>query len=209
MKSLHVATAAFVLASVAAVAALSQQKPPPLQLGFLDVHKAFETYRKVTDLSDQFKARQEGVMSELKVITRQAEELTSRLNQLNSQSEEYQQIEERIQLLKAEYEVKRKARLQGLEVEMLKRRSAIYKELSQEAQVFGVNKGLAAVLLYIPPDVDFGRDLDIYVNTRTVLCRDESLDITKEFVDLLNRQLPPPVPRPVTPPAPVDPNKPK
>jgi Skp family chaperone for outer membrane proteins len=205
MKPLHAAFAALVLASFAAGSVFSQQRPIPTQIGFLDVHKVFESYRKCTDLAEQFKLREQGVGTELKAIGKQVEELTSRLNMLNSDTEEYAQIEEQIATLKDAYDTKKKFRLRGLELDLLKRRAAIYKEVSQEAQAYGQERGLAAVLLYIPPDIDFGRDLDIYVNTRAVLCRDDSLDVTKDVVSRLNAQLPP---APVKPPTPTPPQQP-
>lgn len=202
-RYLAAALAALVIGSSLSLTALSQDRPAPLKLGFIDMRKAFETYRKRKDVMEQLKAKNDAFVAQLKQRASALEQANDRLNTLNAGSEDYVHLARQIKLDKYTLDVDKDLKGRELEAEQRKKNALIYKEICQEAQAYGQEQGLAAVLLYIPAETDFEQDLDIIVSTRAVLCRDDQLDVTKDVVTRLNAQLPPAA----APPA--DPNQPK
>jgi Skp family chaperone for outer membrane proteins len=176
-----------ILATRAAVSA-----PPPTQCGFLDVNKAMDTYRKPKDVYDQLRAKNETRMAGLKKRAAALDQLADKLNTMSTGTREYAELDRQITLEKYAIELDDKLGRRELDDEKKKKLAGIYKELCQAAEGFMAQRGLAKIELYIPPDTDFGDNLSLYMTTRTVLCRDPSLDVTADIVTLLNAQLPPP-----------------
>jgi Skp family chaperone for outer membrane proteins len=197
MRRFHAALfAASILLTFALTTAFSQEKAQPTRIGFLDVKKAFDTYRKPRDAQAQIKAQFDALSSDFKQRATQIEQTSEKLNTMSSGSEDYERLQREIALAKETLKYDREAAGHRLEQEQAKRKNAIYKEISQEAENFGKEHGFAAVLLYIPPETDFDRDVDMFIVTRAVLCRDDSLDVTKDVVERLNALLPPAPPAP-------------
>jgi len=192
--------AAAICAGLAA-SALSQDPPAPTKLGFVDIKKAFETYRKRKDVQDQLKAKNDALVVHFKARAGQIETDAEKLNTLNPGTEDYQALTRAIDLAKYTLEVDKKLKARELDAEQRKKNALIYREICQESKAYGVEQGLAAVMLYIPAEADIEQDLDIIVSTRAVLCHDEQLDVTKAIVERLNAQLPP------APPPVKDPNE--
>ncbi len=188
----------------AATTVVSQQKPDPVRLGFLDLGTAFKTYRKRKDVMDSLEAKFNVINVQFKQRGKQIEEMTGKLDTMNRDSDEYADLDRRISVEKYTLELDTKLAKRDIERDQRKRFTGIYKEMSDECHAYGAEHGLAAVLMYTPPDADFG-DSDLFQATRTVLCRDDQLDVTKDVVARLNAQLGPPPVVPVPPPA--DPNK--
>lgn len=191
-RYLAAAFAALVIGSGAVTTVLSQADPAPTRLGFIDIRKAFETYRKRKDVMEQVKTKSDAFVAQLKQRTAQIEQMAEKLNTMNAGTDEYAALDRQIAVEKYAIDVDKKQKGRELDTEQRKKNALIYKEICQEAQTLGQERGLAAVLLYIPPDTDFDQDLDLIVSTRAVLCRDDQLDVTQEVVTRLNAQLPPP-----------------
>jgi Skp family chaperone for outer membrane proteins len=221
-RTVYAAFAALFLGSFAASNLFSGPQQAPVQLGFLDVNKAFSEYRKFNDIGVKMKAKVEAIQQALKQRQAQIEQSASKLDTLNQDSDEYQALLRQVQIDRYTLDLDKKAEQNKLDAELNRQRALIYKEITFEAQSYGAEHGLAAVLLYEPPDEDLGtmRDLGLYMGTRTVLCRDESLDVTKDVVTRLNALLPPASSAPPTsppiapdpknaPPAGSDPSDPK
>ena len=206
-RYLLAAFAAIVIGSGAVTTVLSQDRPAPTRLGFIDIRKAFETYRKRKEAMEQVKVKSDAFLATLKQRATQVEEMAGRLNTMNPGTDEYANLDRQIAMEKYALDVDKKQKGRELDLEQRRKNALIYKEICQEAQTLGQERGLAAVLLYIPPETEFDQDLDLIVSTRAVLCRDDQLDVTAEVVSRLNAQLPPP--SAVPPKAPDDPNKPK
>jgi Skp family chaperone for outer membrane proteins len=194
--------AAAICAGVAA-SALSQDRPVPTKLGFVDIKKAFETYRKRKDVQDQLKTKSDALSAQFKARAAQIEQDGEKLNTLNPGTDEYQALTRSIDLAKYTLDLDKKMKLRELDAEQRKKHALIYREICQESKAYGTEQGLAAVMLFIPAEADIEQDLDIIVSTRAVLCHDDQLDVTKEVVERLNRELPP---APVAP-QPDDPGK--
>jgi Skp family chaperone for outer membrane proteins len=186
------ALAALAVGSAAAVTTISQDKPVPTRLGFLDLGKAYDTYRKRKDLLETLNAKKKDALAQLKKRASDIDEKSSSLNTLNSGTPAYAELERQIAFAKYQLDFDQKSIRNQLEDEQRKQFSAIYKEICQESEAYGAEHGLAAVLLYFPPDFDYGTNFEFFSDTRAVLCRDPQLDVTKEVVDRLNAQLPPP-----------------
>ena len=202
------AFAALVIGSAAVTVVHSEQAPAPTGLGFLDIKKALESYRKHSDVMEQLKKKNDLYVTQFKQREAQIERDADKLNTMNKDTPDYADLEEQITGAKSVLDVAKKFRGRELDREQRKKNTLIYKEICQEAQAYGQEKGLAAVLLFIPPETDFEQDLDLIVPTRAVLCRDDQLDVTKDVVDRLNAQLPPPQVKP-KPPEPDTPENPK
>ncbi len=185
------ALAALVIGSSLSLTVLSQDRPAPLKLGFVDMRKAFETYRKRKDVMEQLKTKNDAFVDQLKKRAAALEQANDKLNTLNAGSEDYLLLARQIKLDKYTFDVDKELKGRELDGEQRKKNALIYKEICQEAQAYGLEQGLAAVFLYIPAETDFEQDLDIIVSTRAVLCRDDQLDVTAPVVTRLNAQLPP------------------
>jgi Skp family chaperone for outer membrane proteins len=191
------ALAALAVGCAAAVTTVAQDatKPAPTRLGFIDMNKAYDTYRKRKDLSDALQVKSNAVQGELKKRANEIEEEAGKLNTLNPGTPEYVERARRVEIAKYSLDLDRKMARSELQDEQNKKLGAIYKEICQEAEAYMAEHGLAAVYLYLPPDFDVGAgNIDLFSGTRAVLARDAQLDVTKEVVDRLNAQLPPPPP---------------
>lgn len=200
------ALAALVVGSALATTVLSETPPAPTRLGFIDIRKAFETYRKRTEIMAQLKKKSDDYDAALKARVAQIEQETDKLATMNSGTDEYLDLARRIKVEKATFDVEKEFKGRTLDAEQRRKNALVYKEISQEAAAYMQEQGLAAVFMYLPAETDFEQDLDMVVPTRAVLCRDDQLDVTKAVVDRLNAQLPPATdPKP----ADTDPKKPK
>ena len=190
-RTVFAALTAAAICACLAVNAMSQDRPTPTKLGFVDIKKAFETYTKRKDVQDQLKAKNDTLVVQFKARATQIEQDAEKLNTLNPGTEEYQALTRTLDLAKYTLDLDKKLKARELDAEQRKKHALIYREICQEAKAFGLEQGLAAVMLYIPAQTDFEQDLDIIVSTRAVLCHDDQLDVTKAVVDRLNAQLPP------------------
>jgi Skp family chaperone for outer membrane proteins len=205
------ALAALAVGSAAAVATVGQDKdkPAPTRLGFVDLTKAYDTYRKHADLMSGLNAKSKAMSDQLKKRSNAIDELEGTLNTMNPDNPKYAATEREITLARSELKYDRESARTQLEREATRLRGGVYKEICQESEAFGAEHGLAAVFLYLPPSFDYGSNFDLFSNTRAVLCRDAQLDVTTEVVARLNAQLPPPAPvAPAAEPG-EDPKKPK
>jgi Skp family chaperone for outer membrane proteins len=190
-RTVFAAISAAAICAAFAVSALSQDRPTPMKLGFVDIKKAFETYTKRKDVQDQLKVKNDALVVQFKARAGQIEQDAEKLNTLNPGTEEYQALTRTLDLAKYTLDLDKKLKARELDSEQRKKHALIYREICQEAKAYGLEQGLAAVMLYIPAQTDFEQDLDIIVSTRAVLCHDDQLDVTKAVVDRLNAQLPP------------------
>src|SRR5262245_28424023 len=182
--------AAAICAGIAA-SALSQDRPAPTRLGFVNIKTVFQTYRKKKDVDEQLKTKRDALVARFKARADQISQDADKLNTLNPGTDEYVALTRSIDLAKYTLDMDKKMGARELDTEQRKKNALIYREICQEAKAYGVEQGLAAVMLFIPADADIEPDLDIIVSTRAVLCHDDSLDVTKTIVERLNAQLPP------------------
>jgi Skp family chaperone for outer membrane proteins len=190
-RTVFAAFSAAAICAAFAVSALSQDRPAPTKLGFVDIKKAFETYTKRKDVQDQLKTKNDALVAQFKSRATQIEQDGEKLNTLNPGTEEYQALSRTLDVAKYTLDLDKKTKARELNAEERKKNALIYREICQEAKAYGTEQGLAAVMLFIPAQTDFEQDLDIIVSTRAVLCHDDQLDVTKAVVDRLNAQLPP------------------
>jgi Skp family chaperone for outer membrane proteins len=190
-RTVFAAFSAAAICAAFAVSALSQDRPAPTKLGFVDIKKAFETYTKRKDVQDQLKTKNDALVAQFKARATQIEQDGEKLNTLNPGTEEYQALSRTLDVAKYTLDLDKKTKARELNAEERKKNALIYREICQEAKTYGTEQGLAAVMLFIPAQTDFEQDLDIIVSTRAVLCHDDQLDVTKAVVDRLNAQLPP------------------
>ena len=181
---------------------LSQETPPPSRVAFCDVQRVFEEYRKRKDVEERLNAQIEALQNRFKQMGVEIEQQSEQLKTLNPGSDEYIALERDVD--KARYLLKRDREVESrrLERQMNKERALIYKEICREAQALGEGRGHAAVLLWVPLGAEFDKgevDLSAMMATRTVLWRDDRLDVTDDLIQTLNASLPPPAPRPTPP----------
>src|SRR5436190_297740 len=101
MKPQFLLAAALVLATAAATSVLSQQAAVPTRIGFLDIKKAFETYRKHKDAMEQLKKKNDDFVATLKQWGGRIDAMNDKLNQLNSGTDEYGALEQQISVEKS------------------------------------------------------------------------------------------------------------
>jgi Skp family chaperone for outer membrane proteins len=190
--NLVLALAAAVAVSAAVTIVHSQSAPAPTRLGFIDIRKAFEGYRKRQDILDQLKRKSEEFDLQLKQRVAQIQQESDKLATMNSGTDEYIELARRIKGEKAVFDVDKDYKARMLDAEQRRKNAAVYREISHECAAYGQEQGLAAVFMYLPPDTDFEQDLDMVVPTRAAIWRDDQLDVTKAVVERLNAQLPPP-----------------
>jgi len=202
------ALAALALGSAAAVTTLAQQQPtPPTRVAFIDLGKAYDTYRKYGTTMESLGATTKDMRTSLQKRRKAIEDEVDQLNVFNPGTPQYVELDRKIALDKYAYEFDQKGMRDQFEEERRKRLWALYKEISLEAEAYGAEHGYAAVELFLPLDFDFGGDPTLFALTRAVVWRDPQLDITKDIVERLNAQLPPPPTKPavVDPPPKSDP----
>lgn len=189
---LAAALAAFVLGGGAATV-LSQGEPPPLKVGFLDVGKAFEDYRKREQVEGTLNARTDALEEKFRGLKAELEAAVEELRTLNPDSEAYTEKRRQIELQQMAVKYDREQALKGLEREARRQKALLYKEICEEAGAWGEEHGLAAVFLKVPLGQEFIErgDLDLITSTRTALWSDSRLDITADLVQHLNASLEP------------------
>src|SRR5690242_12541119 len=94
MKSpLVAAFAALAVGSAAAVSTFSQASDPPTRIAFVDMKKAYDTYRKRVDLTESLNAKSKTIFDQLKKRADKIEERASKLNEVNPDNPKYAEIE--------------------------------------------------------------------------------------------------------------------
>lgn len=191
---LLVALVALCVGVLGARTVLSQDPPVPVRAGFIDLSRAFQSYRKVTDIETDAKAQFDSIASSVRAERSELEGLQEEMQTLNPGTEEFEvrqrTIDIRIYSLKRDEEYARKRLLRRTE----RMHALVYKEICDEAQAYGEELGLGTVLSYAPLREGFERNVDLekLLTSRTVLWSDEGLDITDAVVERLNALLPPP-----------------
>lgn len=191
-RTLAAAGAALALGVALATTVHSQETPAPARLGFLDVRKAFDAYRKAHEVREQIKKKNDELVAAFRQRMADVEKETERLSTLNPGSDEAVALTRQIKLMKYTIEVDKEMNARQLDAEQRKKNWLIYVELVQEADAWRAENGYAAILHSFANQPEMEKDLELVVSTRMVLCADPSLDVTKAVVDRLNAQLPPP-----------------
>jgi Skp family chaperone for outer membrane proteins len=181
-----------VLGALATVT-VSQDAGPSSRVVFVDVQKVFETYRKRTDVEARLNAEMDALDARFKKQAADVEHEAERLETLNPGSVEHTEVERRVDMLRFGLKYDRESEQRRLQRQMNREKTLIYKEIVLEAQALGEARGYAAVQLYVPFGAELDRNMDpsVMMATRTVLWRDDRLDVTRELVDSLNAALPP------------------
>jgi Skp family chaperone for outer membrane proteins len=175
---------------VSATTALSQDKPAPVRLGFLDVRGAFEKYKKREEVEKQLRTKTDALEARFRQEQARIDQTAEKLNTMNEGTDERAQLERQIGIDRNTLDLDKKIEARKLQIEARRKEALLYKAICLEAQALAQERGLAGVLLFTPLDTDFERksDLDIFMGTRTVIARDESLDVTADVVQRLNAQ---------------------
>jgi len=199
MRLAAAALVSLALGVFAAATVHSQEKPAPLQVGFVDVERVLADYRKrgqVLAEIDQKKAEMTQAFKQRRALI---EEKRDRLQTLAEGSEDALRLQREIDLdlltykRDAEFEDQRMGRLQNQKVGL------IYREVCQEIRAHAEQRGLAAVFAYDPLPQGFENKMSTLavIQNRDVLFADPRLDLTDAVVESLNSQLPPePAPAP-------------
>lgn len=189
---LTAALAAFVLGGGAATV-LSQQEPAPLKVGYLDLSRVFDQYRKREQVEGELNARTDALEEKFKGLKAELEGKVEELRTLNPDSEAYAAKRREIELQQMAVEYDRKQALKSIDREARRQKALLYKEICEEAGAWGEEHGLAAVYLWVPLGQEFVErgDLDLITSTRTALWVDGRLDVTGDVVQHLNASLGP------------------
>lgn len=204
----HLAAALAALLFVAGLATTvrADERPEPQKIVFLDMNKAFDTYRKFQEAMAKLETKHAELIRELKARAAKLEQDAGKLSTLNPGTPDYANLKRELNTAKYVLDFDHEQVNKDFETGQRKLQALIYKEVCDEAAAYAQEKGYAAVLNYTPPSVD-------RLPQSSVLWRDERLDVTADVVARLNAQLPPPstvkVPPPANGPEPAKSEKPK
>jgi len=139
-RTVFAAFSAAAICAAFAVSALSQDRPAPTKLGFVDIKKAFETYTKRKDVQDQLKTKNDALVARFKAQATQIEQDGEKLNTLNPGTEEYQALSRTLDVAKYTLDLDKKMKARELNAEERKKNALIYREICQEAKTYGRNR---------------------------------------------------------------------
>lgn len=179
--------------SFGAGAFLSQEKPLPNQVAYVDVGKVFENYRKREQVEDRINDEAEALEKRFKDRKGAIDEAEDAIALLNPRSEEYAVKDREIGTMRFQLKWDQEHESARLQDRARREKALLYKEITLEIAAYGEEHGLAAVHLFVPvtDEIENLRDLNLVTSTRTVLWHDDRLDVTDALVEQLNAQLPP------------------
>jgi len=188
MKRTAAFTAALLVGALGARPVLSQSIPEPTRVGYLNVKRVFEEYWKRENIEQNLRARTDALEARVKQGKQRLEELGEALNTLNQETEEYRSRQREIEMLRFQVKLDQEDEMRRIQREARRQEALLYKDVVREAQAFGESRGYAAIQIYaeLPPGFENEADLDLVVATRTVLWRDERLDVTGQVLEFLN-----------------------
>lgn len=193
MRLLAIALVSLGLGVFASRSVLSQQQPTPLQVGFVDVERVLDEYRKRGTVISEIDKRKEELNQQFKTRRAQIEEKRDRLATLGQESDDYLRLERELDLDTLAWKRDKDFEEQHLLREQNQKVGLIYREICNEVRVQAEQRGLAAVFAYDPLPAGFEKRMNALsvIQNRDVLWSDGRLDITGPVIEALNAQLPP------------------
>ena len=190
----YVVVAAVALGALGAVTTtLSQDESASSRIAFVNVGRVFEDYRKRETIEQRLDAAADSLQDRFKSAVSEMNADREKLNTLNPGSPESRALERDLAARAFLLKHNREAATRTLRLNARRQKALLYKEICEEVAAYGEDQGLGAIFLWVPLGDDLYKlaDLDILTSTRTVLWRDERLDVTAEVVQALNAALPP------------------
>ena len=197
MKRLALAAAAAAVvvgvAVLGSVTARSQDAPPPTRIGFVDVERVVNEWKKREEVKKALQARSDALAVKFKQDRTRIEEKEARLATLNETSDEFLRLVREVDGDKFLHRRDQKFEEERLQKDEFRQVWMLYKAVVAEAQAVAEAKGLACVLDWAPltPEMDKSANPLGHVPKRTVVWADPRLDLTAEVLASLNAQMPP------------------
>lgn len=198
MKLVFAAALSLVLGVVAARTVHSQAEPLPLQMGFVDVDRILQEYRKCQTMDQEVLQRREALNADLKERRQQIEAKHEKLAPMTPGSDEFVRLQREVDIELLTWKRDKDYGEEQVAREHNKRLGEVYREICNEARAQAEARGLAAVLAYDPltPGVEARTPARVLIQNRDVLWSDGRLDLTPQVIQALNSQLPPAAPLP-------------
>lgn len=192
MKNLaFLAVAAAVIGGLAAVRAESQGTQP-YQIGFLDVRRVMQDYKKRESVEKDLKGRADQVEKQIRDARQGIEAKGDKLQTLNPESEEAALLDREISMAAQALKSEGEWQARRLEREKNLRYAQIYNEVAYEVRLQAETRGLAMVIVNDPLPTGWEKNSDFMavLRGRSVLYADSRLDLTQNVIDALNAKLP-------------------
>lgn len=205
MRLVPAVLCSLVLGVVAATTVHSQNQPTPTQVGFVDVERVLQEYRKRQSVEKELSQRAEQLKTDFKRRRNEIEAKRDKLATLAEGSEEYLQLEREVDIDLLTWKRDQEFEDRKLKAEQNRRIGMLYRELCAEVRAQAEQRGLAAVYAWDPLPAGFETKMNTLavIERRDVLWADGRLELTNQVIDALNAQLPPaPANPPANPPAP-------
>jgi Skp family chaperone for outer membrane proteins len=180
------------LGVAAATTVHSQSQPVPNQVGFVDVERVLQEYRKRESVEKELSQRADQLKTEFKRRRNEIEAKRDKLATLAEGSEEALRLEREVDIDLLTWKRDQEYEDRRLKAEQNKRIGMLYRELCAEVRAQAEQRGLAAVYAWDPLPAGFETKMNALavVERRDVLWADSRLELTNQVIEALNAQLP-------------------
>ena len=187
MKCLSLMLLSAVILAVPAAAA-ERTKAPVSSVGLIDMAHVFQNYKKFEELRNTLQAEITKSDGEAKVLVERLQQGQEEIKQYTAGSQEYEQREKQLRVLKGEFDAFRAAtqrRLARRESEMFK---VIYADVTAAVELYAEHKGYTMVLRFNRKGIDEEMNPQAAVATmnKTVIYHQGQNDITEVVLRYLD-----------------------
>ncbi|MEN8149923.1 MAG: OmpH family outer membrane protein [Planctomycetota bacterium] len=191
-KPVTLVLAAMLVAGALAGTAASQAVFAPAKIGFVEVTKVFQGYRRVGEIEQRAVEDIKRIDEALMVRFNELKKRSAELGILLEGTAEYRKLQRELEREKFQLEWDQKDQKEAVARAHVKGLSQIYTEIKNEAENFARRSGLNGVFLVnvVPREPRNPQELQMLIASHPVLYWDKGLDLTDEILKIMNGDLP-------------------
>jgi Skp family chaperone for outer membrane proteins len=173
----------------ACLAALGWQGGRDFEIGFVQLERVINEYDKNAELSRRLTEELDARRAELEKDKERIEMKKEELQLLARDSQKYRDSLLEIQVEEFRLEARLKDLQRSLDSKKIEGWKELFRDISKAAESIAKQKGLRALLVVNRGELAGTNDQDIMsqISLRQVLYADETLDVTDEVLEMLNR----------------------
>ncbi|MSR74711.1 MAG: OmpH family outer membrane protein [Planctomycetes bacterium] len=158
-------------------------------VAFVNIERVVLEYKKTADITTQLENRLKQNTEQVRLKRQGLQQKLEALELSDAPALDRLQKERDLAIERVEIDLQEKGALLQQERELVEHLKKVYKEVQREVAAIGASKGLSAVLLLSNEELGGRTRNDVWagIQLRSVLWRDEKLDLTAEVVQRLNR----------------------
>jgi len=174
---------------VAALPAFTSEKEPALKVGFVNVERVIDEYKKTKDIWSQLEKEDEALREVFRQKLAAWRMERANLRNLDPGTLEYARQARDLQLAKTKLEADRNARVLEVRTRLKEHLQQVYREVLQIVEGIARQRGMVAVFQVSDPDQisDLKDNVLANILVRSTVWHRQEADITNEVIDLLNR----------------------